>query len=77
MINANLLKQILGKKYDPEADYVLEHSHLCVTRIHTGECKLVGEFQTESDGTMIILERNPKPEPSFTQRMFGIERKKK
>ena len=77
MINSDLFKQILGKKYDPEADYLLDHSYLCLTRVRSGECKLVGEFLTESDGTMVILERNPKPKPSIIQRVFGIERKSK
>ncbi len=75
MVNSDLLKQILGDKYDPKADYVLEFGPVATARMVSGECKIMGEFLTEGDGPMIILERNPKPKPSLLKRVLGIERK--
>jgi hypothetical protein len=52
------LKQALGDKYDPEAEYIIDTHRGAVDRVLKGEWRVVGEIEdaTENDaGTMIIV----------------------
>ena len=63
-IDRSILSHHLGKKFDPKADYVVEHAHLAPARTRTGECKMVGLIETAGDGPMAILCRVPQtPRP--------------
>jgi len=59
-IDESIIKDCLGKAYKPDADYVVEHPHVAISRIQQG-CQLVGQIETIGDGTMVILERTQKP----------------
>ena len=76
MITEDVIKNNLGEKYNPKAEYIVEHVHYAIPRVACGECNMVGELKTETEGIMIILERNPKPKPVTAKEGVGIERKK-
>ena len=61
-----LLKDALGSKYDPDADYILLTHRVAANRVATeSNLKIVGkvpDFTNTEIGTMIVVERT-KPEP--------------
>lgn len=70
-ITSENIKDCLGSKFDPTADYVVVPSASAASRLAAGHCRLVGSVETENDGTMAVLERNPKPKPSIIEKVKG------
>jgi len=60
-IDKSIIERCLGEFYNPAAEYVIESPFWAMSRINQG-CRMVGQIETTGDGTMVILEKNPKRE---------------
>ena len=73
-INQSVLKEYLGKKYDPDADYIIEYPNTARAKINQGLAKLEGTIETEAEGSMIIVRRLPKIPPGKEPKEKGIKK---